>query len=133
MTTSTTGFDTSKLTFGEPCIFEGPRGKAKYIPIFYDGKKPKVLTAKCYCWGIQRDKLNTQKQSFKLPLAMSKKERHMTKEHTEFVHLFNEVVLKCAKHGQEKGAKLSSLGKLGSCLFPERGRDRSHSLCQTKI
>ena len=92
MSISTNTFDPSKITFGEPRTLEGgPGGKCKFAPISYDEKRLRMITPKCFCWGLQRDRMNPQKVSFKLPLVMSSVEREHTEEHKAFVSLFGQV------------------------------------------
>jgi len=82
-----------------------------------------MITPVCFCWGIQRDELNTQKVSFKLPLMMNDKDGNATKEHTEFVSVFRWVVEKCKTLALAKGlGKKANIGKLGGCLYEKEGK-----------
>ena len=117
MSVSITNFDSSNITFGEPRSLEkGPGGKCKFVPVLYEGKRLRVITPKCFCWGIQRDTLNSNKESCKLPLVMNSVEQEHTEEQKQFVNVLDEVVKKC------KGYCLSTkrtkgVDKLGSSVF----------------
>ena len=76
----------------------------------------RVVTPKCFCWGLQKDRLNTQKVTYKLSLVMSSVTREQTGEHKEFVSLFEKVVKICQEHCKGALGKTKGVEGLGSCL-----------------
>ena len=116
---SSFSFDSNKLSFGEPRVLEsGSGGKCKFYPNSYDGKRMRIITPKCFCWGLQKDQLNTQRVNYMIPLVMNTLKGEQTEKHKEFISTFEEVIKKC----QEKFLKLRNVKKLGSCLHEKDGK-----------
>ena len=112
-------FDSNRLSFGEPKVLEnGPGGKCKFYPILYDGKRMRILTPKCFCWGLQRDQLNTQKIDYKIPLVLNSVKGEQTEEHKKLISNFEEIIKRC----QEEFSGLKNVDKLGSCLHKKDGK-----------
>ena len=135
MTTSAQNFDPSKLTFGEAKTVKADHGEFKLIPLSYDGGKKKlsVLTAKCFSWGLQKDK-----GIYKLPILLKEKNatsgeleptkgRFRTKD---FVDCFKKNVLRCKQLCLENKSSLgrhdleaSELKGIGNCLYVKKDKD----------
>ena len=96
--TSLTNFDASKISFGQPKVVEGGAGgRAKYIPISFEDKPLKLITPKCFSWGLQKDQLNKNRTSYKVSFVMQDKDKMVTKEHKQFVKVFDQIVEQCLK------------------------------------
>ena len=117
MTTNATNFDATKVTIGEPREVKSTWGNSKYFPILYGGDKLRVLTPKCFCFGLQRDKLSSG--SYKLPLVMANEDRVMTEEHKQFVSLFKSMMV-AVKKGMNVSTSPQDIGK---CLRTTKNRE----------
>ena len=128
MITDTANFDAAKVTFGEPKVMENIPGvgKCMFIHIKYDGGRLVVKTAKCFCWGIQKNNFKgAQKEGYSLPLVMNRADRSVEPGHDNFVRVFNEVVEECKKHCiASKVKKNSSYEDMGSCMYQKEGKDQ---------
>ena len=103
-------------------VKSGPGGKAKYVPMLYDGGKLRMVTPISFCWGIQKDRLNTTRVSYKLPLVMVGRGGTPTNEHVLFVKMFRAILERLQTLALDaKLGKKANIGKLGGCLYYKEG------------